>query len=219
MASIRGKAPAGARVNLFRPDGSQPLSAIADRRGEFGFAGVANGWYILSLSIPGYREIVKAAHVEAAAEIDFSRGLLILQGQRATPVLSVCDALDQREALTGQPAVIVGIYKSGMDETLRLDCPFELTSGDIGWPASIGLTHASQAPNEFLDQIEKKRQQILASAPPEAPLRPERVVGLYGRFVSLAGLSKKKCCASPVETVYPPARLLGFNDTDLRVVR
>jgi hypothetical protein len=219
MASIRGKAPAGAGVRLFRPDGSAPMNATADRRGEFSFAGLADGWYILSLSMPGYREMVKVVHVQGGAEIDFSRRLLSLQGQHATPVLSVCEALDQREALIGQPAVIVGIYKSGMDETLRLDCPFELRSGEIGWPASIGLTHTAQAPDQFRDQIEKKRQEILSSAPPEAPLRPERVVGLYGRFVSLGGLNKAKCCSSPVETAYPPARLFGLNDTDLRVLR
>ncbi len=219
MASIQGKAPVGSSVRLFRPDGSAPLSTAADRRGDFSFASLADGWYILCLSMFGYRETVKAVRVAGTAEIELSRGLLILQGQRPTAVLSVCEALDQREALIGQPAVIVGIFKSGIDETLRLDCPFELTSGEIGFPASIGLTRTAQAPDTLRDQVEKKRQEILSGAPPEAPLRPERVVGLYGRFVSLAGLSKARCCSSPVETVYPPARLFGFNDTDLRVIR
>lgn len=219
MGSIQGRAPADASVGLLRPDGSQPMSVTANPRGEFSFASLTDGWYILSLSMFGYRETVKAVHVDGSVEVDFGPALLILQGRRATPVLSVCDALDQREALNGQPTVIVGIFKSGMDETLRLDCPMELVSGDIGWPSAIGLTKAGNVPDELRGEVEKKRQQILGSAPAEARLRPERVVGLYGVFVSLAGLTNAPCCKAAVETVLPPARLFGVNETDLRVIR
>ena len=219
MASIQGKAPAGASVRLFRPEGGAAMIATPDARGEFGFPNLMPGWYMLSSSAPGRLETVKAVHLEGSAAVEFDRGAPVRRIQGSTPILTVCEALDQRDSLEHRPAVIVGIYKSGMDETLRLDCPFELTAGGIGFPASIGLTHTSQAPDQFRDQVEKKRQEILASAPPAAPLRPERVVGLYGRFVSLAGLAKAKCCSSPVETVLPPARLFGINDTDLRVIR
>jgi hypothetical protein len=219
MGGIRGTAFADAIIRLLRPDGSQPVSTTADRSGEFSFVSLTDGWYILSLSMPGYRETVKAVHVDGIAEADFSRGLLILQGRRATPVLSVCDALDQREALTGQPVVVVGIFKSGMDETLRLDCTTQLVTGDIGWPSAVGLTKVGNVPDELRGEVEKKRREILASAPPEAPLRPERVVGLYGRFVSLGGLSNAICCTAAVETTFPPARLFGVSETDLRVIR
>jgi hypothetical protein len=219
MASILGRAPVDATVGLLRPDGSQPLTATPDRRGEFTFANLTDGWYILSLSMFGYRQTVTAVKVERIAEVDFSGGLLILQGRRPTPVLSVCDALDQREALNGQPTVIVGIFKSGMDETLRLDCPTQLVTGGIGWPSAVGLTKVDNVPDALRNEVEKKRQEILKGSPPEAPLRPERVVGLYGVFVSLAGLSSAKCCSASVETPLPPARLVGITETDLRVIR
>jgi hypothetical protein len=74
-------------------------------------------------------------------------------------------------------------------------------------------------PDELRGEVEKKRQQILASAPPEAPLRPERVVGLYGVFNSLTGLSVSPCCGAAVETTFPAARLFGIGETDLRVIR
>lgn len=106
-----------------------------------------------------------------------------------------------------------------MDETLRLDCPIELVSGDVGWPSSIGLNKVDSPPENLRDQIEAKRQQILKAAPPNAPLRPERVVGLYGQFVALAGLAATKCCSSQVQTSLPPARLFGMHETDLRVIR
>ena len=190
MGSIQGRAPADASVGLLRPDGSQPMSVTANPRGEFSFASLTDGWYILSLSMFGYRETVKAVHVDGSVEVDFGPALLILQGRRATPVLSVCDALDQREALNGQPTVIVGIFKSGMDETLRLDCPIQLVSGDIGWPSSIGLTKARNVPDELRGEVEKKRQEILGGAP-----RSAAAAGAGGRFirsVRLAGRAHQR---------------------------
>jgi hypothetical protein len=224
MADVRGHAPAGATIRLSTYDGGNLMMVRADRSGAFRFANPAVGWYVLSASLPGSREAVKALSPgrdlpgrNTGVQFDLAPSPGAAGGP--TPVLTVCEALDQRDALDNQLAVIVGIFKSGMDETLRLDCPMQLVTGGIGWPSAIGLTKVGNVPDELRGEVEKKRQEILATAPPEAPLRPERVVGLYGRFVSLAGLSNSRCCSSAVQTNLPPARLFGVNETDLRVIR
>jgi hypothetical protein len=134
------------------------------------------------------------------------------------PVLSVREALETGPSSCPWRVVIVGIFKSGTDETLRLDCPFQLLTGEVGWPSSIGLTRPSNPPDVLRDKVETKRQEILKSGPPGAQPRPERVVGLYGYFRFLTGLTSAPCCSAPVETVLPPARLFGINEKDLRVI-
>jgi len=195
------------------------MGTKAGRDGAFEFSNLTVGWYILSASLPGFRETVKAVRVMGDRYVDFELTSLPPVQQGPAPILTVCEAFDRRDSLDHQPAVVVGIFKSGMDETLRLDCPTQLVTGDIGWPSAIGLTNLGSVPDAYRQEVEKKRQEILASAPREAPLRPERVVGLYGRFVSLAGLTGAPCCTAAVETTFPPARLFGVNETDLRVIR
>lgn len=192
-------------------------------RGVFEFRDLARGTYVFSVRVRGTAGVTQAVRVQAEGLTDVGSVLLRVGAfpERSDPVrvVTVCEALDQRELFYLQRLVIVGIFKSGMDETLRLDCPTQLVSGEVGWPSSIGLTRPAQPPDELREQVEKKRQELLKSAPPEAPLRPERVIGLYGIFVSLAGLTAARCCSAAVETVYPPARLFGLDETDLRVIR
>lgn len=242
MASIRGRVVdvtgasiARAAVRLLRAENAEPTGTTqTDGNGDFALASVSGGSYILLTSSPGFSQYAKGVQIESAAALDLGSiplpfGLINGDTVCSSPceipapppirVLTVCEALGRRDSLAYQPAVIVGIFKSGMDETLRLDCPSQLISGDVGWPASIGLTHAMQPPDNLAAEVEQKRQEILKAAPPEAPLRPERVIGLYGVFVSLAGLTDSKCCAAPVQTSLPPARLFGIDETDLRVIR
>ncbi len=223
MGSVHGKAPFGAMVRLTRVDASTP-SMNTPAEPAFNFQDVPEGWYIVSVSINGSREVVKSVHVggKSVNVGTFSpRSVFARFTTELGPpsVVTVCEALQQRDRFDGSTLVVVGVFKSGMDETLRLDCPTELVSGDVGGPSSIGLTNVSQPPENLREQVEKKRQEILSSAPPEGPLRPERVVGLYGRFVALAGLTSAKCCSAAIETVFPPARLFGPGETDLRVIR
>jgi hypothetical protein len=238
MGSIRGAvvdaggAPiGGATIQFLRADGTgSPTTTKADRLGSFALKDADLGWHIVLAWDAGFRQSVNAVNVSTEGDVELSpftlqvavRGgdLVCLApcdfpAPSPTPVLTVCEALG---GVRGA-AVVVGIFKSGMDETLRLDCPTQLVTGEVGWPSAIGLTKVGNVPDELRAEVEKKRQQILSSAPPEAQLRPERVVGLYGVFVSLAGLSNAKCCTAAVETTIPPARLFGISETDLRVIR
>lgn len=223
MGSLRGNTAAGASVRIAPVDGSsESIGATADAAGNFEFPSVAPGWYILSGTAPYFREMVKAVRVAGDAPTDAGplTLLLALQAEQGpVPVLTVCEALEKRNSVTYWPAVIVGIFKSGMDETLRLDCPTQLVTGEVAWPSSIALTRPSAPPDEFRAEIEKKRQEILKSGPPGAHPRPERVVALYGIFVAPSGLASAPCCRAPVETVIPPARLFGLAEKDLRVIR
>lgn len=233
MASIQGQFAYGGEygpgargtflIRLLHLDGTEVARTRVGYRASFEFRDTPPGRYLIAASEP-LAEAVKA--VQVAGDQPFDAGLIIVGGGElhlnpgAPPVLTVCEALDRRDTLAWLPQlVVVGVFKSGMDETLRLDCPNELVSSDIGWPSSIGLTNVQPPPEDLRDQIEKKRQQILKAAPPEAPLRPERVVGLYGKFVALEGLTSAKCCSSQIQTSLPPARLFGVNETDLRVIR
>jgi hypothetical protein len=85
--------------------------------------------------------------------------------------------------------------------------------------SAIALTHPTDAPESLRAEIEKKRAIILASGPPGAHPRPERVVALYGRLVSPSGLISIPCCTAPVEINAAPARLVGLNERDFRVLR
>ncbi len=224
MPSVRGSVAPGASVRLTRADGSAgSIDAKPNSFGTFTFPDVSSGWYILSAWMPGYSQTVTAVRVEGAfvdaGPIPSPAPVFAWQGPANVPVLAVCEALDIRESLASRVVVVVGIFKSGMDETLRLDCPTQLRTGEIGWPSAIGLTKVGNVPDELRGEVEKKRQGILASAPPEAPLRPERVIGLYGVFNSLTALGVTPCCGAAIETVLPPARLFGIGETDLRVIR
>jgi hypothetical protein len=208
----------------------EPLEVKTGRTGEFEFLDVAPGWYILSIFLSGLRDAVKAVHVEDAP-VDtgafrlpiglITEGLIVGRPPRPPPirVLTVCEALESRDTIAYRSVVIVGIFKSGMDDTLRLDCPFQLVTGEVGWPSSIGLTAPTNPPDSLRNEFEKKRAEVLKSGPPGAQPRPERVIGLYGIFVAPVGLTSAPCCRAPVETTIPPARLFGIAEKDLRVIR
>jgi hypothetical protein len=238
MATVRGtvidpaNAPmGGATVRLAPVDGSGPSKdAESASQGQFEFLDVPPGWYILYFAANGFRETVHAIQiVDGANEVgridvrifacSDSPSVCDVPCVRPVPVLSVCEALEARVGVCAGPVVIVGIFKSGMDDTLRLDCPFQLITGEVGWPSSIGLTRPSQPPDLLRDKVEKKRQEILNGGPPGAQPRPERVVGLYGNLSFPAGLTSAPCCSAAVETALPPARLFGVGEKDLRVIR
>jgi hypothetical protein len=221
MGSIRGRTAAGASVRVAPVDGSsESFGGKIDGAGAFEFPNVPAGWYILSASLPG-GEIVKAIRVDANIDVGYFNVPAAPRSARGAPtILTVCEALENRDAIAYQSVVIVGIFKSGMDETLRLDCPTQLVTGEVGWPSAIGLAHPSQAPDELRDRVEKKRQEILKTGPPGAQPRPERVVGLYGIFVAPSGLTNARCCKASMETTFPPARLFDVAEyRDLRVIR
>jgi hypothetical protein len=229
MATVRGTVfdgyavVEGAVIRLLRGDGTaQPASTLQGHLSDFEFQDVSPGQYILSVATPGFAEIVKGVHVEKDASVNLGGVELSIReeaGAGSPRVLTVCDALKARKAINYRPAIIVGVFKSGMDETLRLDCPTQLVTGEVGWPSSIGLTRPSQPPDLLRDKVEQKRQEILKSGPPGAHPRPERVVGLYGIFVAPSGLAEARCCRAAIETVIPPARLFGVGEKDLRVIR
>lgn len=216
-------------------DSARPsIDAASTGQGEFEFLDVPPGWYILYFATSGFRETVRSIHVvDGLNDVGSMEARIGICSESAETVtcgiddcISLIPVLSVREALETGPrylcpwkVVIVGIFKSGMDETLRLDCPFQLVTGEVGWPSSIGLTRPSRAPDELRDQVEKKRQEVLNSGPPGARPLPERVVGLYGIYKSPPGLIKAPCCSAPVETVIPPARLFGIAEKDLRVIR
>jgi hypothetical protein len=224
MGSVRGTVvgPDAASVRLARADGtSGSIDTETSRTGAFEFPDVAPGWYILSGAAPGFLETIRPIRVEdASADAGRLTFLLELQAKPGpVPILTVCEALENGQAISHRRVVIVGIFKSGMDETLRLDCPFQPVTGEVGWPSSIGLTRPSNPPDALREEVEKKRAEVLKSGPPGAQPRPERVVGLYGIFVALLGLTSAPCCRAPVETTLPPARLFGIAEKDLRVIR
>ena len=214
----------GASVRVAPIDGSSAsIGTTTDSDGEFEFRNIAPGWYILSCGMAHYfLEMVRAVRVEGDTPTDVGSLPLLLElqaQQQPVPVLTVCEALENRDTVRLRPAVIVGIFKSGMDETLRLDCPTQLVTGEVGWPSSIGLAGPATPPESLRGEVEKKRADILKSGPPGAQPRPERVVGLYGVFVAPLGFANVPCCKTSVETVLPPARLFGVAETDLRVIR
>ncbi|HEY1759615.1 MAG TPA: carboxypeptidase-like regulatory domain-containing protein [Bryobacteraceae bacterium] len=233
MATVRGtvvdqtnSTTAGVKVRLAPIDGSSPsINVACANQGRFEFPDVTPRWYILSVGEnEAFLETVRVIHVvdgsTEVGDIDIRLGI-IYEGPTAinsVPVLTVCEALARPAAFNQGNVVIVGIFKSGMDETLRLDCPTQLTTGEVGWPSSIGLTRPSNPPDYLREEIEKKRQEILKSGPPGAQPRPERVVALFGLFVALEGLTVAPCCSTPIETVLPPARLFGIGEKDLRVI-
>jgi hypothetical protein len=208
----------------------EPLDVKTSRTGEFEFLDVAPGWYILSIFMSGFRDAVQAVYIEDAP-VDagalmlpiglITEGPIVGRPPRPPPVrvLTVCEALENRDALRYQSVVIVGIFKSGMDDTLRLDCPFQLVTGEVGWPSSIGLTAPTNPPDSLRKEVEKKRAEVLKAGPPGAQPRSERVVALYGIFVAPTGLTSAPCCRASVETTFPPARLFGVAEKDLRVIR
>jgi hypothetical protein len=224
MGSVRGTiAGSGATVRLVRADGTgEPVDTQTNPTGGFEFPNVAAGWYIVSGAMPDFRQMVKSVRVEGNAPTDAGPLVLLpaLQaGQGPVPVFTVCEALENRETIRFQRVVIVGIFKSGMDDTLRLDCASQLVTGEVGWPSSIGLTRPSNPPDSLRAEVEKKRAEVLKSGPPGAQPRPERVVGLYGILATPTGLTPAPCCRAAVETTFPPARLFGIGEKDLRVIR
>ena len=208
-----------------------PVDVETDDAERFNFRNIVPGWHILSINGPEFYDFVQAVKVEAGQDVDlhvlspFLQGCAIcnsvpVNSMRFDPtVLTVCEAIEKRDSLRLMPVVIVGIFKSGLDETLRQDCPNQLVTGDIGWMSAIALTRPTAPPDSLRDEIEKKRQVVLASGPPGAHPRPERVTALYGRLVSPSGLTSIPCCTAPVEIQAAPARLLGLDERDFRVLR
>jgi hypothetical protein len=178
-------------------------------------------WNVVSAWTPEYRETVKAVRVDALQEAIAPREFpnIYAQAHLAVTVLTVCEALENRDRFNFLDVVIVGIFKSGMDETLRQDCPHQLVTGEIAWPNAIALSNAASPPEDLRVEIEKKRAQVIASYPPEAHPRSERVVGLYGRLASPTGLTSVPCCQGSVETTIAPARLFGLAERDFRVIQ
>ena len=200
MGSIRGSTAPGANVRAAPVDGSaESIAGKADAAGGFEFPIVAAGWYILSASSAFQFPAARCALGRSRADTGtppISDPSLPPPAFRLDPKARTrADRLRHRwQAATYsryQRVVIVGIFKSGMDETLRMDCPFQLVTGEVGWPSSIGLTAPLPVPDALRDEVEKKRQEVLKSGPPGAQPRPERVVGFYGIFVSPADLSQR----------------------------
>lgn len=193
-----------------------PLLTWAQTPAEIRIRPVDGGWKIVSAWLPGHREVVRAIQAEASPP-----PLAPLPDQPSSPVsvLTVCEALNGLDRVNLDTVVIVGIFKSGMDETLRQDCPNQLVTGEVAWPNSIGLTNPANPPDRFTKEIEKKRAELISGYPTEAKPRPERVVGLYGRLASPMGLTSVPCCRGSVETTIPPARLFGLAERDQRVIR
>ncbi len=199
-------------------------SVRSDRLGQFRFNGIEPGWYILSASAPGFREVAKAIRVEAGKDLDAGQLHLAIEPNPSlkveTHVLTVCEALDGWDRYNLESVVIVGIFKSGMDETLRQDCSRQLRSREVAWPNAIALSNPAPPPDKLREQIEKKRKQVLAGYPPGAQPRSERIVGLYGRLASLGGLTRVLCCGGSAETTIAPARLLNLSErSDFSVIR
>ncbi len=163
---------------------------------------------------------MKAIRVEIGKDLD--AGQLQLPAEPDTvskhppQILTVCEggfeSWDRYNYL--ETVVIVGIFKSGMDETLRQDCGHQLRAGEVAWPNAIALSNAAAPPDKLRKEIEKKTEQVLAGYPPAAQPRSERIVGLYGRLVSLGGLTSVLCCGGSVETSLAPARLFGLSEPD-----
>lgn len=195
--------------------------------GQFRFTEIEPGWYILYGVAPGFREVAQAIRVEAGKDVDAGQLRLSVEPYPSlkfeTHVLTVCEALEGWDRYNLETVVIVGIFRSGTNEneTLREDCARQLKSGEVAWPNAIALSQAATPPDELREEIEKKRQQVLAGYPPGAQPRPERVVGLYGRLASLEGLTSVLCCDGSVETTIPPARLLEASELsgDFSVIR
>ena len=211
-----------------RPEGA--LQGRVDANGRFQFANIAPGWYILSAAAER-AENVKAVHVREGLDIDIGdvsplahvsvcAGCWMVRTADSpppVPILSVCEALTR--PLNFDPVIIVGIFKSGMDPTLRQDCPNELRSGDVCWLSAIALYGSTEPPDQYRDQIEKKVAEIYASYPTAAKPRPERLVGLYGILIMPGGLTSAPCCHAAAETTFAPARLIGIDEKDRRVIR
>lgn len=194
-----------------------PALAWAQSPPEIRIRPVNPGWQIVSAWMPGHREIVQAIPAEQhAPQLTPSPAS---EHPGATAVLTVCEALSSLDRHNLETVVLVGIFKSGMDETLRQDCPRQLVTDEVSWPNAIGLSNAASPPDALRDQIEQKRAELIASYSPEAKPRSERVVGLYGRLASPSGLTSVPCCRGSIETTIPPARLFGLPERDLRVIR
>ena len=199
-------------------------SVRSDSLGQFRFNEIDPGWYILSAVAAGFRQLAKAIRVDAGKDIDAGQLHLPIEPNPLlkfeTHVLTVCEALEGWDRYNMETVVIVGIFKSGMDETLRQDCTRQLKTGEVAWPNAIALSNAATPPDKLRAEIEKKRDQVLAGYPAGAQPRSERVVGLYGRLASLAGLTSVPCCGGSVETTIAPARLLDPSEReDFSVIR
>jgi hypothetical protein len=216
--SVHGVSADGGVVRLVPTGDTGGLATTAGVQGRFHFDAVAPGWYVLVAQNPT-SEFVRAVKVEAGKDLDVGQiSTVAPHGPSSTAqVMTVCEALGA--APPTDPVVIVGIFKSGMDPTLRQDCPNELVSGGIAWPNMIALSGSTEAPDRFVSQVEQKKAEIFAAYPPEAKPRTERLVGLYGILVMPGGLTSAPCCHAAAETVLAPARLIGIDEKDRRVIR
>ena len=161
-------------VRIFSVDLPEtPVEVDADDAERFNLRNIQPGWHILSIDGPGFRDFVHAVKIEAGQDIDLQTLSPPLQDctlgcSKSMPltVLTVCEALQSREQYNLYNVVLVGIFKSGLDETLRQDCPNQLVTGDIGFMSAIALTHPADPPESLRAEIEKKRAIVLSSGPP-----------------------------------------------------
>ena len=221
-------------VRIVPVDGASAVDAQIDQRGRFKTTHLSPGWFVLAAESDNW-EIVRGIQIKAGKSSDAGVFFRRRCGEPhffcdppaplppdwrppPVPVTSVCEALGNPNPRR-VPAIIVGIFKSGMDPTLRQDCPNELRSGDVGWLSAIALSGSTEPPDQYRDQIEKKKAEIYASYPAAAKPRPERLVGLYGILIMPGGLTSAPCCHAAAETTFAPGRLIGINEKDFRVIR
>jgi hypothetical protein len=227
---------------------SKPVHAEVGADGKFQVDGLSPGWYVLFAHPDGCQGLVRAARNVSAKEtfagylldpcecLSHSRGLLceppmeepltaadIRASRRApaTPVVTVCEALQSRRRLTWDSVVIVGILTSGSNPALRQDCPNHLVTGEIAWPSAISVVGATTPPKGLRRRVEKKRSLVLATGSRESSITPERVVGLYGRFVMPKGFTTTDSAASDRlrQMSVAPAALFGSAEEDFLSLR
>ena len=218
--SVHGIGTANADLRLVPADRSTIFEFHTEARGTYHFDALTPGWYILAASSDQSPEAVKAVKVLPGQDVNAGEwtATTLRSVPHAVRVMTVCEALADRAARI-TPAIIVGIFKSGMDQTLRQDCPNQLMSGEVGWASAIALSGSTEPPDQYRAQIQKKKLEIYASYPSEAKPRPERLIGLYGVLVMPGGLTSAPCCHAKVETTMAPARLIGVDEKDYRVIR
>lgn len=218
QSSVRGVTSPDTLIRLLPVEGevrSQP-------GGAFVFRNVEPGSYILWAE-QRERAAVMAIRVDSGRDADVGRISIPARATRSGPVrvVTVCEAIEGHDRYERSEVVLVGIFKSGTEETLRQDCPSQLTTGGIAWMNAVALppSPSSASTSPILEQpavrkeIEKKRAEVLAGGAPGTQPRPERVVALYGRLFAPSGLTAVGCgggprCSELLQMNLPAVKLL-----------